>query len=231
MAGAIGGSGTGGWDGNFDRQMGNWGGIGGITWASDDRKTSLNISGTGSTASTRNSSFWGMFSIVFKHMITDKTHFVLQHDHGFADNVLLNNLHYTNVNKNAEWYGINMHMYYDISRELSIGIRGEWFRDRDGFRVFSPGRVGAATDHLGRSYALGGATQLASSTPSDYYAVTLGLNWKPARMMNLADTRLKRLNIRPNFRYDVADALHGTYRPFGGNNDQVVMSLDAVLPF
>lgn len=91
--------------------------------------------------------------------------------------------------------------------------------------------MGAATDHLGRSYALGGATQLASSTPSDYYAVTLGLNWKPARMMNLADTRLKRLNIRPNFRYDVADALHGTYRPFGGNNDQVVMSLDAVLPF
>lgn len=231
FAGAIGGSGTGGWDGNFDRQMGNWGGIGGVTWASDDKKTSLNISGTGSTASTRNSSFWGMFSIVFKHMITDRTHFILQHDHGFADNVLLNNLHFANVNKNAEWYGINMHMYYDISRELSIGVRGEWFRDRDGFRVFSPGRVSAATNHLGNSYALGGATQLASSTPSDYYAVTLGLNWKPARMMNLADTRLKGLNIRPNFRYDVADGLHGTYRPFGGNNDQVVMSLDAILPF
>lgn len=31
MAGTIGGSGTGGWDGNFDKQMENWGGIGGVT--------------------------------------------------------------------------------------------------------------------------------------------------------------------------------------------------------
>ncbi|SFM18612.1 porin [Nitrosomonas communis] len=231
IAGALTGSGTGGWDGNFDKQLANWGAIGGLTWTSDDGDTSLNISGTGSTTSTRHSDFWGMFSIVLKHMITSKTHFVLQHDHGFADNVLLNNLHFTNVNKNAEWYGINMHLYYDVTSDLSIGVRGEWFRDRDGFRVFSPGRVSLATDHLGQSYALGGSTQLATSSPSDYYAVTLGLNWKPGKMFNFTDS-LRQLNIRPNFRYDVADPLHGSsYRPFGGNNDQVLLSLDAILPF
>ncbi|MBS0496056.1 MAG: porin [Gammaproteobacteria bacterium] len=232
MAGAIGGSGTGGWDGNFDKQMENWGGIGGVTWTSDDRKTSFNVSGTGSTTSTRNSSFWGMYSIVLKHMLTDKTHLVVQHDHGFADNVLLANLKYGGVVKDAQWYGVNMHLYYDLTPELSIGARGEWFRDRDGFRVFAPGRVGLATNYLGNSYALGGATQLATSTPADYYAVTVGANWKAAKTLNLQWKGLKNLNIRPNFRYDRVDSLHtATYRPFGGNKDQFLFSLDAILPF
>jgi hypothetical protein len=232
VAGAIGGSGTGGWDGNFDRQMGNWGGIGGVTWTSDDRKTSLNISGTGSTASTRNSSFWGMYSVVFKHMFADKkTHLVIQHDHGFADNVLLANLKYSGV-QDAEWYGVNTHVYYDLTRELSVGVRAEWFRDREGFRVFSPGRVAASTNHLGNSFALGGATQLASSTPADYYAVTIGANWKAARTLKLDWRGLRNLNIRPNIRYDRADAFHAAaYRPFGGNKDQILFSLDAMLPF
>ncbi len=232
MAGAIGGSGTGGWDGNFDKQMGNWGGIGGVTWTSDNKKTSLNISGTGSTTSTRNSSFWGMYSVVFKHMFTDnKTHFIVQHDHGFADNVLLANLKHSGV-QDAEWYGVNTHLYYDFTRDLSVGVRAEWFRDREGFRVFSPGRVAAATDHTGNSYALGGATQLATSTPADYYAVTIGANWKAARTLKLDWRGLKNLNIRPNIRYDRADAFHAAaYRPFGGNKDQILFSLDAILPF
>ena len=227
MAGAIGGSGTGGWDGNFDRQMGNWGGIGGITWTSDNLKSSLNISGTGSNASTRSNSFWGMYSIVLKHMFTDKTHFILQHDHGFADSVLT-----VRGLTDATWYGVNSHAYYDLTPDLSIGVRAEWFRDRDGFRVFSPGRVAAATNHLGSSYALGGATQLATSTPADYYAVTIGANWKAARTLKLGWQGLKQLNIRPNIRYDRADAIDvAAYRPFGGNKDQVLFSLDAILPF
>ena len=227
MAGAIGGSGTGGWDGNFDRQMGNWGGIGGVTWTSDDKQSSLNIAGTGSTASTRSNNFWGMYSIVAKHKFTEKTHFILQHDHGFADGVLT-----ANGVTNATWYGINSHTYYDLTPDLSVGVRAEWFRDTDGFRVFSPGRVAAATNHLGNSYALGGASSLATSTPADYYAVTLGANWKAARTLKLGWQGLRNLNIRPNIRYDRADALHAAaYRPFGGNKDQILFSLDAMIPF
>lgn len=229
--GAIGGSGTGGWDGNFDRQMGNWGGLGGLTWTSNDAKTSVNVSGTGSTASTRNSSFWGMYSIVIRHRVLDKVQLVVQHDHGFADNVLLANLHYAGVNKDAAWYGVNTHVYYDVSRDLSVGVRAEWFRDRDGFRVFSPGRVAAATNHLGNSYALGGSTSLASSTPADYYAVTIGANWKVVKALNLKWKGLNKLNLRPNIRWDRADGLHAAYRPYGGNKDQILFSLDAMLPF
>ncbi|MBP6365757.1 MAG: porin [Nitrosomonas sp.] len=226
MAGTITGSGTGGWDGNFDKQLGNWGGIGGVTWTSDNRRSSLNIAGTGSTTSTRSNNFWGMYSIVLKHMITNKTHFILQHDHGFADGVLT-----ARGLTNANWYGINTHTYYDLTPDLSIGVRAEWFRDRDGFRVFSPGRIAAATNHLGTSFASGvGLT--ATSTPADYYAVTIGANWKAARTLNLGWGGLRQLNIRPNIRWDRADAIDvAAYRPFGGNKDQILFSLDAVLPF
>lgn len=235
MFGTIGGSGTGGWDGNFDKQMENWGGIGGITWTSDDHNTSLNVSGTGSTTSTRNSSFWGMYSIVLKHKFTEKTHMVLQHDHGFADNVLLANNVYAGVVKDAEWYGVNSHFYYDVTPDVSVGVRAEWFRDRDGFRVFAPGRVTAATNHLGSSYA-SNIGLLGTSTPADYYAVTIGANWKAAKTFKIAWQGLSQLNIRPNIRYDRVDALHeslqaSAYRPFGGNKDQILFSLDAVLPF
>jgi hypothetical protein len=92
MSGAITGSGTGGWDGNFNRNMSNWGGIGGVTYTTDDKRSSLNIAGTGSEQSARNSAFWGMYSVVAKHMITPKTHFILQHDHGYADNITVNGM-------------------------------------------------------------------------------------------------------------------------------------------
>ena len=43
---------------------------------------------------------------------------------------------------------------------------------------------------------------------------------------------MKQFNVRPNVRYDNVDALHGsTYKPFGGHKDQVVLSLDFMLPF
>ena len=228
LGGVTTGSATGGWDGGFDKQLGNWGGIAGVTWTSDDMASSANISGTYSETSTRSNEPWMLYSIVLKHRFTPKTHFVLQHDHGWAGGVLLNG-----INRNAEWSGIITHMYYDLTPELSVGLRAEWFRDRDGFRVFSPGRVAAATNNRGFSYALG-RYQLGNSTsmPADYYAVTVGMNWKAAKTLKIDWKPAQQFNVRPNVRYDIVDALHGaTYRPFGGHKDQVVLSLDFTLPF
>jgi hypothetical protein len=222
------GSATGGWDGGFDKQLGNWGGIAGITWTSDDMGSSINLSGTYSETSTRSREPWGMYSLVMTHRFTPKTFFVFQHDHGYAGGVLLNG-----VNQNAQWYGINTHLYYDLTPELSVGMRAEWFRDRDGFRVFSPGRVAAATNNRGLSFALGSG-QFGNSTamPADYYAVTVGMNWKAAKTLKLDWKPMQQFNVRPNVRYDNVDAMHGaTYRPFGGHKDQVVLSLDLMVPF
>lgn len=217
MGGITSGSNTGGWDGGFDKQMGNWSGIAGTTWTSNDKATSANVSGTyGKTSETSNKA-WALYSIVLKHNITDKTHLVLQHDHGFADGVY----GYGSPTKNVEWYGINSHLYYDIKDNLSIGMRAEWFRDQDGYRVASSGRVFAATNYNGHSYA---GSPLATGVGASYYELTWGLNWKPTKW----------LNLRPNVRYDWLDTtstVSPNNSPFGGQQDQVLFSNDFTVTF
>ncbi|MGZ8176249.1 MULTISPECIES: porin [Methylobacter] len=225
MGGATTGSATGGWDGSFNQQLGNWGGLAGTTWTSNDKNTSANISGTYGSTSEQSSKKWGLYSIVLKHNITDKTHLMLQHDHGYANGALIA----TGVNKDAEWYGINTHLTYDIKDNLTAGVRAEWFRDQDGFRVWSPQRVAAASSNGLDSYASGGLGNYSNSnlgSGASYYGITAGMNWKP----------VKWLNIRPNVRYDWVDgqvaATGGQYRPFGNaKQDQFLFSSDFAVNF
>jgi len=203
MAGTVTGSETGGWDGNFSSQLGNWAGIGGVTWTSDSAATSLNVAGTYGGTSETSSQHWALYSIVGKHNITEKTHLILQHDHGFAGKAADGGL------TDAEWYGVNSHLYYDIKDDLSVGLRAEWFRDQNGVRVFSPART-------------------AGSLPgASYFEITAGLNWKPKTW----------LNLRPNVRYDwVEDRGVGataTNFPYdAGNKDgQFTFSTDVTVKF
>jgi hypothetical protein len=185
------------------------------------------MAGTGSQQSARNDAFWGMYSVVAKHMITPKTHFILQHDHGYADNITVNG-----QTQQAQWYGVNTHLYQDVLHDLSIGVRGEWFRDAQGFRVTNPGRVAAALGTNSQSFAVHGAQNVAFGLPADYYAVTIGANWKPAKRLKIDTKALQQFNVRPNIRYDRADALsQSAYTPFGGKKDQVLFSMDFTLPF
>jgi len=225
LGGAVTGSATGGWDGGWDRQLGNWAGLAGGTWTSDDKASSLYVSGTYGAISEKNSHSWGLYSIVGKHNITDQLHLVMQHDHGYANNVLT-----SRGTRDTEWYGVNTYLFYDIQDNLSAGIRGEWFRDHDGFRVCSPGRVSAGINHDRQGNLVNEAANPAvygcSWGPSNYYAVTAGVTWKP----------LKWLNVRPNVRYDWVDgsdtATGGAYRPFGnGKQDQFLFSTDVVVTF
>lgn len=222
MGGLLTGSATGGWDGGWDKQLGNWSGIAGTTWTSNDKDTSLNIAGTYGATSETNNSTWAMYSVVLKHNINTKTHLVLQHDHGFADNTY----NYTTLTANAvdaEWYGINSHLYYDVSDTVVAGLRAEWFRDQNGLRVCSPGRVGAATDNQGVSYAAAG-NFLSTCAPATYYQITAGVTWKPYSW----------LRLRPNVRYDWVEDSHG-YTPFlnGGKptTDQILFSTDFTVTF
>ncbi|MCF8006687.1 MAG: porin [Methylovulum sp.] len=203
MGGVISGSETGGWDGNFDAQLGNWSGLMGATFTADNG-TSLNVSGTYGATSEVNSAGWGMYSVVLKHNINEKTHLVLQHDHGYAEG---------NPNlgtSDAEWYGVNSHLTYDIKDDLVAGIRGEWFRDQNGFRVWAPGRPFAPT-----------GTAIGAS----YFEVTAGVTWKPKSW----------LSIRPNVRYDWVEdttAVAGNL-PFDGKNrdNQFLFSTDFTVKF
>jgi hypothetical protein len=209
MGGVVTGSATGGWDGGWDKHLGNWSGLMGTTWTSTDKNSSVNVSGTYGGTSEQGSGAWSMYSIVAKHNITDKMHLMLQHDHGFADGVLA-----STPNVDAEWYGVNTHLTYDVTDNVVAGVRGEWFRDQNGFRVCSPARVAASLDGQGNTFAGSGFACSAAS----YYAVTAGVTWKP----------LKWLNLRPNVRYDWADGA----RPFGNSKqDQFLFSTDMTIAF
>jgi hypothetical protein len=223
MGGVTTASATGGWDGGWNKQLGNWGGIGGVTWTSSNKATSANIAGTYAGTSETSSQPFGMYSIVLKHNFNDKTHLILQHDHGFANGVVTANAVLTGAGvEDAQWYGINTHFYYDVKDNLSVGVRGEWFRDQNGFRVCTPARIAAALNGAGISYA--GNISNVTCTPSSFYEFTAGVNWKPTKW----------LNLRPNIRYDWADgtANGGQYSPFGnGRQSQFLFSNDFTITF
>jgi len=199
MGGAVTGSATGGWDGSWDQQLGNWSGLMGATWTSNSKATSLNISGTYGARSEQSNDTWALYSAVLKHNITDKMHLVLQHDHGFADG--LKTLYSGAGVEDAEWYGVNTHLTYDVRDDLVAGIRGEWFRDQNGVRVGYPAR----TTYPG--------------VASSYYAITAGVTWKP----------VKWLNLRPNVRYDWADGAKPF--DGGNQDNQFLFSTDMTMTF
>ena len=232
-AGAVTGSGTGGWDGNFNKNVGNWSFLGGATWTSDDAGTSLALTSTAGEQSETNSSKWAMYSLVGKHNFTDKLHYIIQHDHGYADNVVTGNAAAAtgtyNARQNAEWYGINQYLIYDVNDKLSAGLRAEWFRDNNGFRVNGPGRCvaannlvnGAASNYACNAGAWGNYLEPTSGIGrgSGYYALTAGFSYKPAKW----------LNLRPNVRWDHSDQVNA----FAGgySQDQVLFTADAIITF
>ncbi|MCI0668577.1 MAG: porin [Methylococcaceae bacterium] len=200
MAGAVTGSATGGWDGNWDQQLGNWDFLGGVTWTSDDGGSSLGLTASAGERSENSSSAWAIYSIVGKHDFTENLHYVFQHDHGFADNVITANTIQNGTTEDASWYGINQYLFYDIQENLSAGIRAEWWRDANGFRVAGPARCGASlnvdnTPAGFSTFACGPNNFVYPFAASDYYALTLGLTYKPVPWILL----------RPNLRYDHAD--------------------------
>lgn len=220
--GAVTGSATGGWDGGWDRQLGSWAYLGGATWTSDDAGTSLALTSTAGGRSEHADDSWAIYSLVGKHNITDKLHYVIQHDHGFADNVLTAHSAISGgKTENAQWYGINQYLFYDIKDNLTAGLRAEWWRDDNGFRVAGPARCGASTN-LNGSYACGAgdfAPYLGQAQGSSYYAITAGLSYKP----------LKWLNLRPNIRYDWTDKVKAF--DAGQRRDQVLFTADVVVSF
>ena len=201
MGGGVTGSDYGGWDGAWDKGLGNWAFLGGLSWTSDDKGSSVTLTSTSGEISEHDSNNWSIYSLVAKHDIMTGLHYTFQHDHGWANKVV--------AGKDAEWYGINQYLTYDIQDDLAVGLRAEWFRDDDGYRVFSPART------------------LGALPAASYYAVTAGLNWKP----------MKWLTVRPNVRYDwsdKADAFNngGASVNYAGNRkDQFLFSTDVVLMF
>jgi hypothetical protein len=124
----------------------------------------------------------------------------------------------------ATGYGIAQYFIYTINDVFSVGLRGEIWRDADGFYVASFAENDDAADLLrGGSVTLDPRTVGGGKTT--YGAVTLGLNIKPPVPKPAIS-----LVIRPELRFD--RALNGT-RPFNDSTDrnQFTASIDVIITF
>ena len=67
------------------------------------------------------------------------------------------------VSYNGEWYSINQYFFYQLAERWELGVRAEWFRDRNNTRI----------------------VQHSLNDGDDYSQVTVGLNWKPCSWLNV----------------------------------------------
>ena len=124
----------------------------------------------------------------------------------------------------ATGYGVAQYFIYTSNDLLSIGVRGEIWRETDGFYVVSFAENDDAIDGLrGGSLTLDPRT--VGGGKATYGAITLGLNIKP----NVPKPATS-LIIRPELRFD--RALTGT-RPFNDSNDrnQFTAGIDVIIGF
>ncbi len=139
---------TTGWD-DFESQNNEWSFLGSVAWTSDSEDTSVAFA---ISSGSENDAFGGtsnltVFSIVAQQKLSDNLNYVFQHDHMFYRNGDVND-----PGQDAEAYGINQYLFYDICDSTQAGIRAEWWRDHNGTQLGNPG--------------------------TSYYEVTAGLNYK-----------------------------------------------------
>ena len=135
-----------GWD-NMTDNAGAWSFLGGGSWTSDSEATSVTVQIISGDTSDTESSNRTMYSIVATHDFTDKFHYLIQHD--FGTQAQANSVGQVASN----WFGINQYFTVDITDDLAIGLRAEWFNDKANARV--------------------------SNTGANYLAASLGLNYSP----------------------------------------------------
>jgi hypothetical protein len=135
----------------------------------------------------------------------------------------------------AAGYGVLEYVTYVINPMVTIGLRGELWRDDKNFYVagfvgpndFINFEGGYAPTQYG---VLGGNFGQATT----YGEITLGLNVKPQGLPKQVDG----LTFRPEIRYDSAVQADGGFKPFiptwagvGTKSDQVTFAIDIVAPF
>lgn len=121
----------------------------------------------------------------------------------------------------VDGYGAAGYLTYAINDNLSFGLRGEVWRDANGFFVGAfPGNRDFVNAELGRP------NTSISLFPqgTTYAAITAGFNIKPT-----IDKRFEGLAIRPEVRWDHSSDT----KPFNGgtDKDQFTVGADVVVPF
>lgn len=190
--------------------------LGGVRWNSIQEAKSVAFaisSGPYDDAGQHNRT---MYSVVLSYRPTSWLHYVLQHNYGVDNDggLQLEN----GAIQDAKWYGINQELFYDFNDYWALGFRFEWFRDDNGTRVGGLGAPHGWT--LGPDLAAGQRGWVGS-----FYAMTLGLNWKPT----------DRIVVRPEGRWDwydgPADGANSLPYDAGTRCSQFTFATDLIITF
>jgi hypothetical protein len=127
----------------------------------------------------------------------------------------------------AQAWGFAQYATLALSETLAIQLRGEVFRDNNGFFVTAnPGSLDYANAIRGiANSSYGAAGPGSSGIPATYTEMTFGLNIKPA-----VPETFTGLTIRPEVRYD---STIGTRKPYndGRDNHSMTFAVDLIVPF
>ena len=185
-----------GWD-KFDALTNQTSFLGGFKWTPEHEKYNFTFAmisgdedGAGTIVGNRT-----MYSSVFSYNVSCNLEYVFHHDYGWQENA-------TTPGTDAEWYSVNQYFFYTINDCWKAGMRLEWFRDDDGFRVAG---IRAGNPNAGPFVG-------------DFYELTLGLNWTPS----------SNLVVRPEIRWDW---FQGTGLPYndGAADDQFTAAIDMII--
>jgi hypothetical protein len=117
----------------------------------------------------------------------------------------------------AEWYGVAQYMLYQALDWLRVGVRGEVFRDDDGFAVVQFNDNDDFLDALrGRSVS----PKTVSGGDTTYYELTAGVAIEPC----------KHVMLRPEVRWDWSS---GGNKPFNDMKDGQMwtLAMDVIIKF
>jgi hypothetical protein len=194
---------TRGWD-TWEDPNNTLGFLGGFTWTSPSKATAFGFALHTGNEDAAGDYSRNVYSVVLVRRISRRLRYVFQHDFGVEEHASINpNFMWDE----AKWYGINQYLFYRWSDATEFGLRAEWFRDQDNARVLGV-PIAPIVD--------GG----------NYFALTLGMNWKPREYIVL----------RPEIRWDWSDiespalGIGGMYDDFEKNN-QLTLSFDLITQF
>jgi len=151
-----------GWD-QWEDNNNQLGFLGGVSWTDPCERTSVAFALTTSNEDDAGQNNRFAYSLVLTRQLTKRLKYVLQHDLGHEDDALT----FIGV-QDAEWYGLNNYLLYELNPCWSFGVRYEWFADDDGARVGTPPQLARPTDRF-----------TGNSVPGHWQEVTVGLNYKP----------------------------------------------------
>lgn len=160
--------------------------LGGVTWNFTDTST-LAFALSVSDEDIAGNATRYIHSIVYTQKMGDALTYVFQSDIGHQEGAA----GLTPGGADAEWYGVNQYLFYTVDDNWTAGLRAEWFRDDDGFRVAGFGSVPG--DFAFRGFP-------GSGFAGNFYEMSGGLNRK------IGTNMLMRTECRWDW-YDGADGV------------------------